>query len=113
MKRSKYNSTKVTFNGIKFDSIKEMNYYKRLRMLKNANGNDRVINIELQPRYDYLITYSANGKEVKRKAFYKGDFLVTYPNRTELVDVKGFRTATYKRKKKIIEALYQIKIIEV
>lgn len=113
--KSKYNAQKTIFDGIKFDSKKESEYYKTLLLLKRAaNISDRVINIELQPRFDYSIEYKANDNVFKKKAFYKADFKVFYADgRISIVDVKGFKTATYKRKKKVIEALYNLKIIEV
>jgi len=114
MKRDKYRAIKTTVNDIMFDSKKEALYYTKLLLLKKAtNPEHRVLNIELQPRYDYEIQHHANGKVYKKKAFYKADFKVEYAFRVEVVDVKGFKTATYKRKKKIIESLYDFKIIEV
>jgi len=112
---NKFHAIKTVIDGIKFDSKKEANYYRQLLLQKNAkNKHDRVESIELQPRFDYLIEYSANGKTYKKKAFYRADFLVVYADfRAEVVDVKGMKTATYKRKKKIIESLYDFKIIEV
>lgn len=111
---SKYSAIKTVVDGIKFDSKKEADYYRQLLLQKNAkNKSERIESIELQPRFDYSIEYSANGKTYNRKAFYKADFLVVYADfRVEIIDVKGFKTATYKRKKKIIEALYNIEIIE-
>jgi len=111
---NKFNAKKIIIDGIKFDSKKEALYYMQLKAQKKAaNLNDRVLEIELQPRFDYKIEYSANGRTFSKKGFYKADFKVVYHNRIEIIDVKGFKTATYKRKKKIIEALYLIKIIEV
>ena len=111
---SKYKAIKTTVNGIVFDSKKEAAYYSSLLVMKMAKSEkDKVTKIELQPRFDYHITYSANGKEYKKKAFYKADFKVHFADGSvQIIDVKGFKTAEYKRKKKIVESLYNIEIIE-
>lgn len=102
-KKSKYKAKKTEFQGIKFDSLKECARYKNLLILKKA-GN--VVKIELQPRYDIIVNGIFCG-------FYKADFKVYYSDgRIDVEDVKGMRTTVYSLKKKIIEALYSIKIIE-
>lgn len=111
---NKFGAKKVIIDGIKFDSIKEGRYYQLLVALKKAkNEADRVIKIELQPKFRYEIEYKANGNVYKKRAFYKADFKVIYADcRIEIIDVKGYKTDIYKQKKKIIEALYNIEIIE-
>jgi hypothetical protein len=109
-KKSKYNSKKTEVDGIIFDSKRESEFYRKLLMLKKIG---EVMEIELQPRLDYLITYSANGNTYEKTAFYRGDFKVTFADgRWEIWDAKGFRTLEFRRKKKIIEKLYGIQIIE-
>ena len=110
--RNKFGAKKTVVDGITFDSKKEAQYYIRLNMMtKASNKTDRVLKIELQPKYDIVI----NGKKV---AFYKADFKVLYGDgRIEIVDVKGLKSGAayqyFKLKKKIVEALYNIEIIEV
>jgi len=102
-KKSKYKAKKVVFDGIKFDSLKECARYKQLMILQKAGS---VIKIELQPRYDIIINSKFCG-------FYKADFKVYYSDgRIDLEDVKGIKTTVYNLKKKIVEAMYNIKIIE-
>ena len=115
---SKYKAIKTKVDGIIFDSKKEAVYYSQLLLQKKCvTEKYRVIKIELQPRFNYEIKYHANGLVYKKTAFYKADFRVTYAdNRIEIIDVKGCKKGhayqTFKRKKKIIETLYQIEIIE-
>ena len=111
---NKYHAKKVIIDGITFDSTKEGSFYKQLLLKEKAiEEKERVIDIELQPRFDYTIEYAANGRTMKTKAFYKADFKVTYGNGSvQIIDVKGFKTSIYKQKKKIIESLYKIQIIE-
>lgn len=108
--KNKFNAKKTIVDNITFDSKKEANYYKRLCLLKKATRIDKVLNIELQPRYDIIVNKIKIG-------FYKADFKVTYPNRVEIVDVKGLKKGSayqlFRLKKKLVEALYNIKIIEV
>ena len=119
-KKSKYHNEKVVFHNIKFDSKKEANRYAELLLMKQAG---EVQSIDLQPRFDYEIHYQRPKKDfpimfggsMMKTAFYKADFRVFYRDgRVEVEDVKssGTRTAIYKRKKKIVEALYGIEIIE-
>ncbi len=110
-KANKFNAKKVIYNGIEFASTKECNYYKQLLLLqKAARSPERVVNIELQPRYDVII----NNKKI---GFYKADFKVEYADgRVEIIDVKGYKKGVaytfFRWKKKSVEALYNIEIIE-
>lgn len=109
---NKFNAKKVIIDGIKFDSTKEGNYYKRLKLQQKAvNPAERVVDIKLQVRYDIVV----NEKKI---CFYKLDFQVTYADgRKEYVDVKGHKKGAayqnFRLKKKLVEALYNISITEV
>ena len=106
---SKYRAIKTEFNGITFDSKKEAVYYRHLKLLMKAKSrNERVIEIILQPRFDIVVNDCKIG-------FYKADFQVYYADGTqEIIDVKGYiRTPVYRLKKKLVEAIYGIRIIEV
>lgn len=110
LNKSKYHSIKTEVDGIIFDSRKEAKRYGELKILKRSM---RIIGFDLQPEFPYNVTFSANGNEYTVKRKYIADFLVYHNDgREEIEDVKGVRTAEYKRKKKIIEKLYRIKIIE-
>jgi len=103
-KRAKYGNVKVVVDNIKFDSKKEAAYYGKLKLLQKSGD---VISFELQPRYDIVV----NGKKC---GYYKADFKVLWKTSGEkVVDVKGVRTAVFILKKKLVEALYGIVIIEV
>lgn len=108
---NKFGAIKTIINGIKFDSKKEANYYSQLLALKKAKKEaDRVIYIELQPRYNIVVNNIDIG-------FYKADFRVKYANnRNEVIDVKGLKKGSayqlFRLKKKLVEALYRIEIIE-
>ena len=107
---SKFHSIKKTIDGITFASTKEADYYSMLKLRKRAG---EILDFELQPRFDYRITYSVAGKMFSQPAFYKADFKELWPTgEQKIIDVKGVRTNEYKRKKKIVETLYGINIIE-
>ena len=103
MKTTKYRNIKTVIDGITFDSRKEANYYNTLKLLKRS-GN--VINIEFQPEFPYVVncyhptdltapTFTKNYK-------YIADFRVTYSDGSvQIIDVKGVKTAEFKRKQKI------------
>ena len=109
-KGNKFGAIKTTYNGVIYDSKKESEYAYKLDLLRKANGNDRVIEVERQIKY----SVDVEGKHICN---YYLDFKVTYPNRVEHVDIKGLKSGAsyqiFRLKKKLIEALYKIEIIEI
>lgn len=103
MKRPKYGNRRVEVSGVKFDSAKESRVYSELLLRQRAG---EIAALELQPRFDIII----NGKKC---GFYKADFRYREAGNVVILDVKGFKTPVYKLKKKIIEAMYGITIVEV
>lgn len=105
---TKYNNKKTEYGGKTYMSKKEADYAQSLDILKNAaNKADRVVSYETQVPYPIVL----NGKKICK---YLADFKVLYADgRVEVIDVKGFRTATYRLKKKLVEAVYGIIIKEV
>jgi hypothetical protein len=102
-KRSKYGNKRTLYDGIWFDSGAEA---KRYATLKLWQSSDIIGQLELQPQYPCVI----NGK----KCFlYKADFRYMRDGKQVVEDVKGMRTAVYILKKKVVEALYNIEIVEV
>lgn len=95
----KYGNKKVTIDGYTFDSKKEANYYLQLLVRQRADEVSmflRQVPIDLPGGVKYVI-----------------DFVVFRTDGTvEWVDVKGMKTAMYQLKKKQVEALYPIEIIE-
>jgi len=111
MRKNKYNvsaKSERTHEGIVFDSKAEMNYYKKLVLFKKADMPlFRVVDIKRQ----FVFQCTVNDIKVCK---YICDFVVTYADgRIEYVDVKGMKTATYRIKKKFVEAQFGVKIIEI
>lgn len=104
-RRHKYNAKKTTIDGITFDSQKEAHRYFALKDLLRAG---KITDLQLQPSFPLII----NGQTI---AHYVADFKyqVTCTGHIVVEDTKGFRTPTYRLKKKLVEALYPITITEV
>ena len=100
--KSKYKNIRVELDGHKFDSKKEANRYIALQMLQTAG---EISNLRLQVPYELNEGGSHSLK-------YVADF-VYLKNGVEIVeDVKGFRTAVYLKKKKLMKKLHRIYIFE-
>ena len=91
-----------------YDSKAEASFAAKLDIARKAKeASERVVEIERQPKFPIEV----NGKKT---CIYKGDFLVTYANGdVKVFDVKGVATPVYRLKKKLVEAIYGITIIEV
>lgn len=104
---TKYNATRTTIDGHKFDSKKEAAYYCELRLRKMAK---EFADFSLQPEFILLDPFTdATGKK-HRAIKYRADFAITHHDGTvEVVDVKAaknFTTDVYKIKKKLFLARY-------
>lgn len=104
---TKYHNRRTEYNGIGFDSQKELNRYQELLLMERAGC---IRQIELQPKYNLVV----NGHKI---GFYKGDFryeeVATGKRITEDVKSPATRTAVYQLKKKLVKALYGVEIVEV
>ena len=108
---NKYNNKKVEYDGIKFDSKKEANFYLTL---KNLLEEGEIRDLELQKEYILQNSFIINNK-ARRKITYTADFTFysTHDNKMHVMDVKGCKTDVYKLKKKLFEYKYGIEIEEV
>lgn len=102
MGRTKFNvdknTEKRTYNGIVFDSILEMKYYRDVLLPKVESGE--VINYVLQKLYELQPKFVHNGKTI-RPIKYVADFYIVYKDgHEEVIDTKGYadQVATLKRK---------------
>lgn len=101
---NKYRAQRVSVDGILFDSKAEARRYGELRLLEAAG---EIHGLEVHKRYSLLVA----GKKV---SVYEADFVyVTREGEPVVEDVKGMKTAVYKLKKKIWEAMYGLKITEI
>ncbi len=98
---SKYRSTKAMIDGIVFDSIREGNRYRELKLLEKAG---KIKDLSLQHKFELQPSFKKNGTTF-RKITYIADFVYFDLERMAIVveDVKGFRTKEYLLKKKLFE----------
>lgn len=108
---AKYHNKKITYDGYTFDSIKEKNYYIKLKLLEKAG---KIKDLELQKEFELQPSYKLNNK-TSRKITYRADFTykTTEDDKLHVIDVKGYRTDVYRLKKKIFEYKYKIEIEEI
>jgi hypothetical protein len=108
-KSSKFKNTKVELDGHKFDSIKESKYYSDLKIKKASR---LIKDFKMQVKFDINV----NNIHI---ANYFLDFLIEHNDGTfEYIDIKGkdsksnkfIKTSVFALKKKLVEAIYQIKI---
>lgn len=99
---NKYRNKKVIVDGKEFDSKREGNRYKELRLLERVG---KISNLELQPRFLLQDSFKKNGKTY-RKIEYVADFKYIENGKTIVEDVKGMQTDVFKLKHKIFEKVY-------
>lgn len=116
MKQPKYRAKKTEYNGIMYDSKKEASRAKILDYLQEIK---LISGIQRQVKFNWIETHQI-GKDFKEetinfKRSYIADFVYfDHEKKIEIVeDVKGFLTSEYKKKKKIVEKLFKIKINEI
>lgn len=108
---TKYNNKKITVNGQVFDSKKEANRYKELRLMEKAGV---IKNLSRQVKFVLIPSQrDESGKVVERECSYKADFVYEEDGKTVVEDVKGFRTTEYIIKRKLMMWRYGIRIREV
>ena len=124
---SKYHNRKVTVDGITFDSIKEANRYKELKILERAG---QIHDLQLQVKFKLIPAQREwtdettktgkpkKGKVLEHEVSYIADF--TYKNRYGLLvveDVKGYRKgeayALFVLKRKLMLWIHGIRVKEV
>lgn len=110
MSYRKYHSTKITSADGVFDSKKE---YKRWLELKQMQDEGTITNLQRQVSYELIPKQKLNNKVVERACTYKADFVYEYDGSLVVEDTKGFRTADYIIKRKLMLYTHGIRIREV
>lgn len=126
MRRRKYGNTKITVDGIQFDSKREAARYQELQLLERAG----VISfLQRQTKFQLIPDQHAPsnavytkgprkgqrkpGKLLEKECSYIADFCYIQNGETVVEDVKGYRTEVYRIKKKLMLERYGIQIREV
>jgi len=107
---SKFGNKKIESYGLKFDSVKEFNFYNKLVLRKKVKDIKDF-------KHQVPFKFDIGGKWIFT---YNADFVIEHNDGSkEVIDVKGFdkksqkhiTTSTFNLKKKIIEQYYGIKIV--
>ncbi len=97
--KHKFHAKRVEYDGLNFQSKKEKNHYEKLK--------------QLQQQQEVLFFLFQVPLRLPGHVRYVCDFVVFWTDGTvSFEDVKGYRTDLYKTKKKLVESLYPIEIIE-
>ena len=109
-KESKYHNKICEYDNMTFSSIKERNYYIKLKMMQK---NGKIKELKCQTPFVLIETFKLEDKTY-RQTKYIADFTYIDENGNyHVVDTKGFRTPEYKLKKKLMAWKYGIEIEEV
>jgi hypothetical protein len=108
--KNKYHAKKCVCDGEVFDSLKEMHRYQKLKLLEKAG---EIQGLRRQVKFILIPSQRRDGKVVEREVAYKADFVYEENGETVVEDVKGFRTADYKLKRKMMLLFHNIRIKEV
>jgi len=101
---NKFGAVKTVVGGISFDSKAEARRYLDLKMLQDAG-----IITDLDRQVPFSI--EINGRKICK---YLADFTYkTAAGEDRIEDVKGYVTPVYRLKKKLVEAVFNVRIIEV
>lgn len=107
---SKYNSKKITIDGITFDSKDEAMYYNALKIRK---FKEEIKNFELQPKFILIEGFKKDGKTY-RPITYTPDFTIYHnDNSIEYVDVKGMTTQQGELRIKLFNWKYRDKKLSI
>jgi len=101
---SKYHAKKTVVDNITFASKREAERYLYLKSRLQAG---EIHDLKLQPAFELRV----DGGAVVGKYF--ADFQYCEGLKKIIEDVKGVKTPVYRLKKKIVEAVHNIKIVEV
>jgi hypothetical protein len=123
-KGNKYGNKKVIVNGIEFDSKKEAKRFSELSLLEKAGAiQDLQMQVKfvlIPAQYETVERYGKKGQRLKdgqrcleKECAYIADFVYTENGKKIVEDTKGFRTADYIIKRKLMLYVHKIQIKEI
>lgn len=125
MKRSKYGSRKIVYNGMTFDSKKE---FRRWQELLDMEVAGRIQNLQRQVKFVLIPAQREpdrigkrggiiKGKVIEREVAYIADFVYEKDGELVVEDVKGYKGGVaynlFVMKRKMLLYLYDIKVKEI
>ena len=118
---SKYKARKVQYRGKIYDSKKEARRAVELTLLERAG---KISDLQMQVKFVLIPTQREadtvgarggikKGKVIEKECAYYADFVYKDANgKTVVEDTKGFRTADYIIKRKLMLYIHGVKIVE-
>jgi hypothetical protein len=100
---NKYNTRKVTEDGITFDSVAEWNRYMKLKLLEQYC---QIEGLEVHKVFELQPSFSKGMLETIRAIKYEADFFYKEGILTVVEDVKGVQTPEFKIKWKMMKYKY-------
>ena len=112
---NKYRNKKVVVDGIVFDSRKEGQRWKELKILESSGEIEK---LERQVKFQLLPRQTgSDGKVLERKVEYVADFVYIRDGKVIVEDVKGYRGGgayeVFKLKKKMMLYFFGIRVKEI
>lgn len=118
---SKFKSKRIEYNGMTFDSKKELRRYNELKVLERIG---QINNLQRQVKYVLIPTQRTEnkigargglikGKLLEKECSYYADFVYEENGETVVEDVKGMRTTEYVIKRKLMLYVHHIRIKEI
>ena len=112
---NKYRNKKVVVDGIVFDSRKEGQRWKELKVLESSGEIEK---LERQVKFQLLPRQTgSDGNVLERKVEYVADFVYIRDGKVIVEDVKGYRGGgayeVFKLKKKMMLYFFGIRVKEI
>lgn len=105
---SKYHAKKTVVDGIQFDSAKEAKRFTKLRALEEEG---KIQHLRLQVPFELVPSFECDGVKYRGMS-YVADFVYYRDGKQVVEDCKGFKTAEYKLKKKLMAYINHANIEE-
>lgn len=109
----KYGNRKVERDGIVFDSVKECQRYCELKLMQRAGV---ISDLQLQVPFELIPAQKVefpDGVVKERSVTYIADFVYKQNGVQVVEDTKGYKTAEYNMKRKMMLYFHNIRIREV
>ena len=107
---SKYKNKMSNVDGEHFDSIKEANRWRQLKLMEKAG---LITDLKRQVKHELIPAQYINGRCAERAVTYTSDFEYDTDGGHTVEDVKGMRTKEYVIKRKLMLYIHGIRITEI
>lgn len=109
MKNPKYRNKKTEIDGILFDSKREAERYRGLKILEKSGV---ISGLTMQVKYELISANRRADGKLERSCCYVADFEYITDGKKVTEDCKGYRTPDYIIKRKLMLSVHGITIKE-